>query len=251
MAGHNKWSKVKHIKGAADAKRSKMFTKFIKEITIAARLGGGDPDGNPRLRLAIEKARAQSMPKDNIEKAIKRGTGELEGQEIQEVSYEGYGPAGVAIIVECTTDNTNRTVADVRSRFSKKGGNMGESGSVAWMFDRKGVIHVDAASTSEEELFDKALEAGAEDVKKEDDEFVVMTAFEDYISVVEDLQKQDVAVKESNLEMIPQNTIKIEDAETAEKLLNLLENLEDSDDVQNVWANFEMEDSLMEQVSGG
>lgn len=250
MSGHSKWSTIKRKKGAADAKRSNIFSKLIKEITIAARMGGGDPDGNPRLRLAIDKAKNQSMPKDNIERAIKRGTGELEGVTIEEVSYEGYGPAGVAFLVECTTDNKNRTVAEVRSYFTKKGGNLGENGSVSWMFEKKGIIRVDASSISEEELFEKIIEAGADDMHKEDDMFVITTSFEGFHEVNEALKKDSIAIAEAGFEQISQNTVKVDDEDKAKKVLGLLELLEDSDDVQNVWANFDIDDSLLEKLSG-
>lgn len=249
MAGHSKWANIKHRKGAADAKRSKVFTKLIKEITVASRMGGGDADANPRLRLAIDKARAQSMPKDNIERAIKRGTGELDGVDIEEISYEGYAASGVAVIVDCTTDNRNRTVADVRNIFSKKGGNVGENGSVSWMFEKKGIIRIEANTTSEEDLFEKAIEAGAEDVVQEDDFFVVTTGFEDFHLVSEALTKQEVQVAESGIEKVAKNTVKVEDLESAQKILALIEDLEDNDDVQNVWANFDMDDSLLEKLS--
>lgn len=248
MAGHSKWANIKHRKGAADAKRGKIFTKLLKEVTIAARLGGGDPDANPRLRLALQKARGQSVPKDNIERAIKKGTGELGGENFEEISYEGYGPGGVAFLVDCTTDNKNRTVSEVRNIFSKRGGNMGESGSVSWMFERKGVIKVEASTISEEELFDKAIEAGAEDIKKEDDLFLVTTSFEDFHSVVEKMEKQSISIKESGIEMIPKNTIQVEDEEQAKKLLTLIDSLEDNDDVQNVWANYDFSDALWEKL---
>lgn len=248
MAGHSKWANIKHRKGAQDAKRGKIFTKLIKEITIAARMGGGDPDSNPRLRLAIDKAKAQSMPKDNIERAVKKGSGDLDGDNIEEMSYEGYGPAGVAVLVDCTTDNRNRTVASVRSTFSKKGGNLGENGSVSWMFEKKGVIRIDSDKITEEELFEKAIEAGAEDVKNEGDFFEVITEFEDFHNVNSALQGQSVEIKEANIEMIPKNTVKVEDPEQAQKVLNLIEALEDDDDVQNVWANFDIDDSVLEKL---
>lgn len=248
MAGHSKWANIKHRKSAVDAKRGKIFTKLIKEITVAARMGGSDIDANPRLRLAVDKAKAQSMPKDNIERAIKKGSGELDGDNIEEITYEGYGPGGVAILVECATDNKNRTVSEVRNIFSKKGGNVGESGSVGWMFQRKGIIRIDASTLSEEELFEKALDAGADDIRQEDDFFIVTTPFESFHSVRAELQKQNITLSESNIEMIAENSIRIQDQEIAEKLLSLLENLEDNDDVQNVWSNFEIDDSLMEKL---
>jgi len=249
MSGHSKWSTIKRKKGAADAKRAKVFSRFIKEITIAARMGGGDIDGNPRLRLAVDKARGQSMPKDNIEKAIKRGTGEIEGVNYEEISYEGYGPGGTAALVECTTDNTNRTVAEIRHLFSRLGGNLGESGSVAWMFERKGIFHVDARTITEEELFEKAIEVGAEDIQQEGDVFIVTSSFENFHTVNEGLTKQEIVLKESELQFVPKNTVKVEDEETAGKVLNFVEGLEDHDDVQNVWANFDIDESLLEKLS--
>jgi len=225
VSGHSKWSTIKRKKGAADEKRAKIFSKFIKELTVAARVGGGDPAGNPRLRLAIDKARAQSMPKDNIEKAIKRGMGDIEGVEFEEVSYEGYGPAGVAVLVDCTTDNKNRTVAEIRNIFSKRGGNLGEGGSVAWMFEKKGQIRVDATSISEEDLFEKAIDAGAEDLQKEDDVFLITTVFEDFNTVSDALKNQNIAIKEADVEMIPKNVVKVSDEDSAQKVLALVEYL--------------------------
>jgi YebC/PmpR family DNA-binding regulatory protein len=249
MAGHSKWANIKHRKGAADAKRAKVFSKFIKELTIAARMGGSDPDANPRLRLAIDRAKGQSMPKDNIERAIKKGAGELEGAAYEEISYEGYGQAGVALVVDCTTDNKNRTVAEIRHTFSRKGGNLGESGSVAWMFEKKGVITIEADTISEEELFEKAIEAGAEDLANEGDFFTITTSFEGFHGVNDALQKQELKIKDAEIQMVPKNTVKVEDAETAGKVLNLIEALEDNDDVQNVWANFDIDDAVMEKLA--
>lgn len=250
MSGHSKWSTIKRKKGAADAKRGKVFTKLIKEITISARLGGsGDPDSNPRLRLAIDKAKANSMPKDNIEKAIKRGTGELAGNMIEEISYEGYGPCGVALIVDATTDNKNRTVADLRTLFAKRDGNLGDSGSVAWMFEKKGVIRVEGNSAQEDELFEKAINAGAEDLDKEGDAFVITTSFEDLHKVSASLKNQNVLIQESGFEMVPKTSVKIENEEDAKKILDLVEALEDNDDVQNVWANFDIDDALLLKLS--
>lgn len=250
MAGHSKWANIKHKKGAADAKRAKVFGKLIKEIAVAARIGGGDINANPRLRLAIDKAKAESMPKDNIERAVKRGTGEIEGATIEEVSYEGYGPAGVAVMVDCTTDNKNRTVAEIRNIFAKRGGNMGEHGSVAWMFEKKGQIRIDANSISEEELFDKAIEAGADDIQKEDEFFVVSTTFTGFIAVSEALSQQGIAIKESGIEMVPKNNVKVETEDDVQKVLALMDSLEESDDVQNVWANFDIDDALLEKLEG-
>jgi YebC/PmpR family DNA-binding regulatory protein len=232
VSGHSKWSTIKRKKGANDAKRGKIFTKLIKEITVAAKMGGGDPDANPRLRTAILSAKSENMPKDNIERGIKKGTGGLEGVNYEEILYEGYGPGGVAVLVETMTDNKNRTVADVRHFFNKSGGNLGESGCVAWMFDKKGVIIVDKETISEEELMDLALEAGAEDVVEEDATFQVVTAPEDFNEVMENLEKAEVV-----------------EEKTARALMKLLDNLEDQDDVQKVHANFDIPDELMEVLS--
>lgn len=249
MSGHSKWANIKHKKGAADAKRGKIFTRLIKEVTVAARMGGGDPDGNPRLRSAIATARAENMPKDNIIRAIKKGTGELEGEVYDEILYEGYGPGGVAVLVECMTDNRNRTVADVRHYFAKSNGNLGESGCVAWMFDKKGQILVNKSTISEDELMELALEAGAEDVLEEDEQFQVLTAPEDFDEVRESLEKAGVVFEEASVTMIPQNIVEVTEEKPARALLKLLENLEDHDDVQNVHANFDIDNDLMEKLS--
>jgi YebC/PmpR family DNA-binding regulatory protein len=249
VSGHSKWSTIKRKKGAIDAKRGKIFTRLIKEITVAARMGGGDADANPRLRSAIATAKAENMPKDNIERAIKKGTGELEGAVYEEITYEGYGPGGVAVLVECMTDNKNRTVADIRHYFSKSGGNLGEFGCVAWMFDKKGTILVDKESIDEEALMDKALEAGAEDVVEEDSIFQVVTAPDDFESVREALEGAGVEFVEASVSMVPKNTIDIGDEKTARQILKLLESLEEHDDVQNVYANFDIPDEIMDAVS--
>lgn len=249
MSGHSKWSTIKHKKGATDAKRGRIFTRLIKEITVAARMGGGDPDGNPRLRSAIASAKTENMPKDNIVRAIKKGTGELEGAIYDEILYEGYGPGGVAVLVECMTDNRNRTVADVRHFFAKSNGNLGESGCVGWMFDKKGLLQVEKEGISEEQLMEMALEAGAEDVVEEDDEFQVITAPEAFDAVHEALEKNKVRFIDASITMIPQNNIEVTDEKIAISLLKLLENLEDHDDVQRVHANFDIDDELMEKLS--
>lgn len=249
MSGHSKWSTIKHKKGATDAKRGRIFTRLIKEITVAARMGGGDPDGNPRLRSAIASAKTENMPKDNIVRAIKKGTGELEGAIYDEILYEGYGPGGVAVLVECMTDNRNRTVADVRHYFAKSNGNLGESGCVGWMFDKKGLLQVEKEGISEEQLMEMALEAGAEDVVEEDDEFQVITAPEAFDAVHEALEKNKVRFIDASITMIPQNNIEVTDEKIAISLLKLLENLEDHDDVQRVHANFDIDDELMEKLS--
>jgi YebC/PmpR family DNA-binding regulatory protein len=249
VSGHSKWSTIKRKKGAADAKRGKIFTRLIKEITVAARMGGGDPDGNPRLRSAIASAKTENMPKDNIERAIKKGTGELEGAVYEEITYEGYGPGGVAVLVDCMTDNKNRTVADIRHYFSKSGGNLGESGCVSWMFDKKGSILVEKDTIDEEELMDKALEAGAEDVIEEDNVYQVLTVPEDFEFVREALEAEGIKFIEASVSMIPQNVVAISEEKPARQILKLLESLEDHDDVQNVFANFDIPDEIMESVS--
>ncbi len=249
MSGHSKWSTIKRKKGANDAKRGKIFTKLIKEITVAARMGGGDPDGNPRLRSAITAAKSENMPKDNVERAIKKGTGNLEGAVYEEILYEGYGPGGVAVLVETMTDNKNRTVADVRHFFAKSNGNLGESGCVGWMFDKRGVIVVDAEGVDEEELMDLAIEAGAEDVVEEETTFQILTAPEDFSEVVDSLEKSGVKTIEASISMVPKNTVEVTEEKPAKSLLRLLENLEDHDDVQKVHANFDIPDELMETLS--
>lgn len=249
MAGHSKWSTIKRKKGANDAKRGKMFTKLIKEITIAARTGGGDPMGNPRLRSAITAAKTENMPKDNIDRAIKKGTGDLDGAVYEEILYEGYGPGGVAILVETMTDNKNRTVADIRHFFAKSGGNLGESNCVAWMFDKKGSMMVNKEGVREDALMELALEAGAEDIVEEEDSFQILTAPEDFNDVVEQLEASDFHFSDAGLVMIPQTTVEVSEEKTAQSLLRLLESLEDHDDVQKVHANFDIPDEIMENLS--
>lgn len=248
MSGHSKWANIKHKKGAADARRGKIFTRLIKEITVAARMGGGDPDGNPRLRSAIAGARSENMPKDNIIRAIKKGTGELEGEVYDEILYEGYGPGGTAVLVECMTDNRNRTVAEVRHAFSKSNGNLGESGCVAYMFDKKGMIYVDKSTTSEEELMDLAIEAGGDDVEEDGDQFQVVTAPEDFDEVREALETAGVVIAEASLTMVPQTVIEVTEEKQAKSLIRLLQTLEDNEDVQNVHANCDISDALMEEL---
>lgn len=248
MAGHSKWANIRHRKGAVDAKRGKIFTRLIKEITVAAKIGGGDPAANPRLRSAIASAKSENMPKDNIERAIKKGTGELEGVEYIEITYEGYGPGGVAVLVDCMTDNKNRTVGEVRHAFSKQGGNLGESGCVGYMFDKKGSILVDKETIDEEKLMDLALEAGAEDVLEEDTVFQVLTEPDDFDSVRESLEKEGVTFIEASISMIPQNTVEVTDEKIAKRLMKLMELLEDNDDVQDVHANFDIPDELLENL---
>jgi len=249
MSGHSKWSTIKRKKGAIDAKRGKVFSKLIKEITVAARQGGGDPDGNPRLRSAIATAKTENMPKDNISRAIAKGSGGGDGDAYEEILYEGYGPGGVAVLVECMTDNRNRTVADIRHFFAKSNGNLGENGCVAWMFEKKGQIVVDKATISEEDLMDKALESGAEDVVEEENEFQVLSSVDDFNDVRDGLEEQGVQYLEATVSMIPKNTIEVTEEKVAASLLKLLENLEDHDDVQKVHANFDIEESLMENLS--
>lgn len=249
MSGHSKWHSIRHKKAVVDAKRGKLFTKLIREIIIAARMGGGDPDKNPRLRKAIEAARDANMPKDNIERAIKKGTGELEGEKFEEVTYEGYGPGGVAVFVEATTDNRNRTASEIRRIFSKHGGNLGESGCVAWMFKRKGYIVVEKAKVpSEEELFDIAVDAGAEDVKDDESNFVILTAPEELFEVVKAIEENGIEIATKELGMIPDTYVKLEGKE-AQQMLKLMEELEDHDDVQHVWANFDIPEEEIEKFS--
>ncbi|MEE4352970.1 MAG: YebC/PmpR family DNA-binding transcriptional regulator [Desulfatiglans sp.] len=245
MSGHSKWSSIKHKKGALDAKRGKIFSKLIKEITIAARMGGGDPDGNPRLRTAIAAAKAENMPKDNIERAVKKGTGELEGTSYEETNYEGYGPGGVAVLVDCLTDNKNRAVAEIKHIFERGGGNLGEPGCVAWMFEKKGLIVVEKEGVDEEKLLDTALEAGAEDVREDSSVFEVITDPSDFETVKKAIEDTDFPYSVAEISMIPKNTVKIE-GKKAEQMLNLIEALEDNDDVNNVYANFDISDDFME-----
>ncbi len=240
MAGHSKWKSIKHAKAATDAKRGAQFTKLIREITMAAKMGGGDPAGNPRLRTAIDNGRAASMPKDNIERAVKKGTGELEGVEYSEVTYEGYGPGGVALMIFTVTDNPTRTVADVRHKLSRAGGNLGAANSVAWMFDRKGQIVLDAAKYEEDAAMEASLEAGAEDFAREDDQYIVTTDPTMLHAVVGALEEKKFSVVQSEIASVPKNTVRIE-GKPAESLMKLLEELEELDDVQKVAANFDMD----------
>lgn len=245
MAGHSKWANIKHRKAATDAKRGKVFTRIAKEITVSARLGGGDPAANSRLRLAVQNARAVNMPSDTIKRAIQKGTGEIEGVSYEEITYEGYGPNGVAMIVEAVTDNKNRTVADMRSIFSKGGGNLGESGSVAWNFERKGVIYLADNGAGEETMLEHVLESGAEDMEKNDDGFVVYCPFDAFAQCVRYFEEHGFEVRESRFEYLPNTTMKIDNPADAQKLLKLVDTLEDHDDVQNVFANFELDDELV------
>ena len=240
MAGHSKWKQIKHYKAATDKKRGALFTKLIREITVAAKAGGGDPAGNARLRTAIDAAKASSMPKDNIERAIKKGTGELEGETYTEVTYEGYGPAGVAIIVDAVTDNPTRTVADVRHKFSRGGGNMGATNSVGWMFEKKGQIIIDAKGVDEDSFMETALDAGAEDFRREEEVYVVTTLPNDLHAVRSALEAKKLKIEDAEIAMLPKNTVKVE-GKDAETVLKLIEALEDLDDVQKVWANFDID----------
>jgi len=247
VSGHNKWSSIKHKKGVADAKRGKLFSQLIKEITVAARIGGGDPEGNPRLRTAISAAKSANMPKDNIDRAIKKGTGELEGASYEEYFYEGYGPGGTAILIQVLTDNKNRAAADVRHILSKHGGNLGENGCVSWMFSQKGLITLNGEDVDEDEIIELTLEAGAEDVDTEGDEFEVITTPEDFESVKEAFDKHGTRYISAELAMVSQTTVDL-DADTAPKVVRLMEALEDLEDVQKVWSNFDISDEVMERL---
>jgi len=248
MAGHNKWKQIKRKKAVTDSRRASSWTKVIREITIAAKAGGGDPAGNPRLRTAIDAAKAVNMPNDNIDRAVKKGTGELEGGNIDEVAYEGYGPGGAALYIEGTTDNPNRTVADVRHAFSRNGGNLGATNSVAWMFSRKGQIYLDATKYAEEATLEAALEGGAEDFAREGDQYIVSTSVGEFHAVQEALRAGGIEIQEAELAMVPQNTVKVEGAD-AEALLKLIDSLEDLDDVSKVFSNFDI-DSEMAEAAG-
>jgi YebC/PmpR family DNA-binding regulatory protein len=244
MAGHSKWKQIKHYKAATDAKRGAMFTKLIREITVAAKAGGGDPAGNPRLRTAIDAAKAASMPKENIERAVKKGTGELEGVDYVEVLYEAYGPGGIALMIQALTDNPTRTVAEVRHKLSRGGGNLGATNSVAWMFDRKGQLYLDAAGRDEDAAMEAALEAGAEDFGRDGDQYVVTTDPSQLHAVRDALQAKGFAAAEAAIEWIPRNTVRVE-GKDAESLVKLLEALEDLDDVQKVEGNFDIPEDAM------
>ncbi len=248
MSGHNKWSTIKHKKGAADAKRGKLFSKIIKEITIAARMGGGDPEGNPRLRTAVIAARAANMPKDNVEKAIKRGTGEIAGVNYEEITYEGYGPGGVAVLVEALTDNKNRTVAEVRHIFEKYNGNLGESGCVSWMFKKQGIVVIAADGLEEDEVMEMALECGALDVIKEGDGFELTADPADVETVRKAMEDKGWKVELAEVTMIPQTTVKLE-GKKAEQMLKMMDALDDNDDMQKVFANFDISEEDMLKMS--
>lgn len=248
MSGHSRWATIKRKKGAADAKKGKVFTKLAKEITVAARMGGGDVSGNPRLRLAVQAARAAAMPMDNVQRAIKRGTGELDGGQIDELVYEGYGPGGVAFIMDVATDNQNRTIAEVRSFFDKAGGNLAKTGAVAFLFTRVGMIRFDANKYTEDKVMEVALEAGADDIRTEEGNVVVYTAHGQLPHVQEAFEKAGLEALVAEVTMVPSNFVKC-DEDVAKKTLALLERLEDHDDIQHVWANFEISDELMEKLS--
>lgn len=249
MSGHSKWANIKHKKGRADAKRGKVFTRIGKEITIAAREGGGDADANPRLRLAIQNAKSQNMPNENIKRAVQRGTGEIEGVTYEEITYEGYAPNGVAVILETVTDNKNRTVAEIRSQFSKHGGNLGESNSVAWNFDRKGVITIKTDGKTEDDLLEHVLEAEADDMEYSEEMTRIVCAIESFSSCNKYFDEQeDIEVSESKLEYIPKDVVKIDTVKAAEKVLKFMEHFEDHDDVQNLFSNFDIDDSILEQL---
>ena len=253
MSGHNKWSTIKHKKAKMDAQRGKLFTKLIRQIMIAARDGGGDPDSNSTLRLILDKAREANMPKDTIERAIKRGTGEIEGANYEEILYEGYGPGGVAVMVYCVTDNRNRTVSEVRHIFSKYGGNLGENGCVSWVFEKKGFFLIKAEGKTDEEIIDIIIDSGAEDYSEpeegEEKVFEVYCAPEDFSAVKEALEGQ-VEILEAKLDMVPKNTVKLE-GKKAKQMLNLIEKLEESDDVQDVYSNYEIDDAVLEEIANG
>lgn len=249
MSGHSKWSTIKRKKGAIDAKRGKVFTKLIKEISLAARIGGGDPEGNPRLRAAVLAAKEENMPKDNIDRAIKKGVGAAEGgANFEELTYEGYGPGGVAVLVEVMTDNKQRTVAEIRHIFSKSGGNLGENGCVSWIFEKRGTILIDKQTIEEEKLMEIALEAGADDVRDEGDEYMIVTAMSSFEDVRKAIDGQGIAYLEAKINMIPQNEVKL-DMGKAESMLKMMEKLEDNDDVSNVYANFDIDDDVMEKLN--
>ncbi len=248
MSGHSKWSSIKHKKKLMDAKKGKIFTKLIREITVAAKLGGGDPDKNPRLRAAIAAAKAENMPKENIERSIKRGTGELEGVSYEEVSYEGYGPGGVAVLVDCLTDNKNRTVAELKHAFERYGGSMGEPGCVSWVFEKKGIIVIDAKKIDEDKLLEIALEAGAEDVRRSGNQFEVISDPSDFDKVKKAIEDSGIVYNLAEITMIPKTTVKL-DGKKAEQMLSLMQALEDLDDVSHIYANFDIPDDIMEAMA--
>ena len=249
MSGHSKWSSIRHKKGALDVKRGKIFSKLNKELMVAARMGGGDPTGNPRLRQAIAAAKAENMPKDNIERAIKKGTGELEGVNYDETIYEGYGPGGVAVLVEVMTDNKNRAAADIRYIFNKRGGNLGEAGCVAWMFDKRGLIVFERDQVDEDQILEVALEAGADDVIATEDQFEVHTDPAALERARRAFDQRQLKYSIAEITMVPQNTVQIDNEPQANQVLKLMEAIEDSDDVQKVYANFDIPDEILQRIS--
>jgi YebC/PmpR family DNA-binding regulatory protein len=249
MAGHSKWKQIKHKKAATDSKRGAIFTKIIREITIAARAGGGDPAGNPRLRTAIDAAKAENMPAENVDRAIKKGTGQLEGVTYEEITYEGYGPGGAAILAQATTDNQNRTVAEIRHVFSRHGGNLGGQNSVAWMFEKKGLITLNAAKIDEDAALEAALDAGAEDMVREGDQFVITTAPANLHAVQDALRKRGFTTTSAEFAMVPKNTVKVE-GKDAERLLGLMEALDDLEDIAKVFSNFDIDADTLAAVGG-
>ena len=248
MSGHSKWANIKHKKAAKDSKRGKIFTRIAKELTIAARAGGGDPDMNPRLRLSVQNAKSVNMPAENIKRAIQKGTGEIEGVVYEEITYEGYAPNGIAVIVETVTDNRNRTFPELRTAFSKHGGNIGEPGSVAWNFDRKGVVTIKTNDKSEDDLLEHVLESGADDMEYDEESTRIICSFEQLISVSKYFEDLKFEIEESRFEFIPKNTVKIDSLNDAKKILKFIDAIEDVDDIQNVYANHEFSDEVMEQL---
>jgi YebC/PmpR family DNA-binding regulatory protein len=250
MAGHSKWANTKHRKERVDAKRGKLFTRLLREITVASRMGGGDPDANPRLRNAIGEARSSNVPSDNIERAIKKGTGELEGASYEEMILEGYGPNGVAVLVEAMSDNRNRTVSEIRHLFSRHGGSLGENGCVAWMFDRRGLFLIPRDGMDEDEAMELALELGVDDMELAESQVEIHTSPEDYQRVRDELEERGVALETKELAMLPQSYVEV-GADSAAQTMRLMEALEDHDDTQNVWANFDIDDDLLAELSAG
>ena len=249
MSGHSKWHSIRHKKGATDAKRGKIFSRLNKELMVAARMGGGDPSANPRLRQAIAAAKSENMPKDNIERAIKKGTGELEGVNYEEYMYEGYAPGGVALLIEVMTDNKNRAAADIRYVFNKRGGSLGEAGCVAWMFDKKGLIVFEQELVNEDEILEVALEAGADDVITTEDQYEVHTELSAFESVKQAFDDQELGYTMAEITMMPQTTVNIDDESVADQVLKLMEAIEDSDDVQKVYANFDIPDKILQRIT--
>ncbi len=248
MSGHSKWANIKHKKAAKDAKRGKIFTRIAKEITIGARQGGGDPDMNPRLRLAIQNAKAENMPAENIKRAIQKGTGEIEGVNYEEITYEGFAPLGVSVICETVTDNRNRTFSEVRTQFSRAGGNLGEPGSVAWNFERKGVLAINTNGKSEDELLEHVLESGADDLEYDEESSRIITSFENLVSCNKYFEDNKFEVTEGKFEYLPKNIVKIDSVVDAKRVLKFIESIEDLDDVQNIYGNYEFADEIMDQL---